>query len=484
MTFLAFALLSAQDDRLDIPARLDSYYAVVRGEKTLGVMRESVERVHDKPWRYAYRFHLEFEASDVSADASLDDAFVPLYAGLSRRSGAAVSESWILPAGEGRKLDRGEGLADLSADDRVLTPLAVYALRQTGRLARPGLVRVPLLPGQDVEIEIGAAEKRDILGRSVTVTKLAFPKPPPAASADLEWVDAWADRYGRLVEIRLRGGAKIVMVEGKDALAKLGWLSRDGRRDPLARPTRLGRPKIDGLVLPEVTADTLESLIRDLGKRVAELRRLKSENLMPEGEAVYRGFLGLEKALRAKGLNAAQAAAVEDQRSQAEDVWGGAARAREAARVVLARAMGRLEPLQVAEMERDLAELRAVADKPELEGRAERHDVLLWIAETRTLVARARTRKELATRELLVSGTTLSDTVETLPLDLSLQFYGHRAGDYLDVPFTRHEVYAVVNGRLCRPGDVIQGTSIRLEKISRNSVTFSLRDELRDVPLR
>ena len=490
MVQLAFtALLCVQDDRLELPPRLDSYYAVLRGEKTLGVMRESLERAHEQPWRYAYVVHLELETAlgqrdDFSATALLDDAFLPLYAEMSRWRNASVEESSILPAGEGRrKLDGPAGLVDLAAEDHALPTLVVYSLRQNGRLARPGVVRARLLPDQEVEIEVGAAEKRDILGRSVTATKLTFSKPPSAPAADFEWVEAWADKYGRLLEVRLRGGARIVLVEGKDAIARLGWLPRDGRRDPLTRPNRRERPKFDGLIVPDVHADAIESLLRDLAKRVVELRRLKEENLRPEGEAVYRGFLGLAKGIRAKA-NPAQAAVVDDLRNQAEDVWGGAERARQAARALFVQALSRMDQLQVEEMERDVAQLRATGDLPELEGRRERHDVLLWTAEAKAFLLRCRTRRDLAKLVLHVSGTTLSDTRETLPLDLSIQVYGHRAGEALDVPFVRHEVYAIVNGKFYRPGDVIQGTSARLECITRNSVQFSLRDELRDVPLR
>jgi hypothetical protein len=93
-----------------------------------------------------------------------------------------------------------------------------------------------------------------------------------------------------------------------------------------------------------------------------------------------------------------------------------------------------------------------------------------------TLVARARIRRELAAKRLAVTAVTLCDLAESATLALPL-------GAVEEIRVVRPMAVCAVNGRTYEAGQTVQDQGVRIERIERFSVTFSLRGESRTVPL-
>jgi hypothetical protein len=123
-------------------------------------------------------------------------------------------------------------------------------------------------------------------------------------------------------------------------------------------------------------------------------------------------------------------------------------------------------------------------DRIEVERRPERDQIAAWAADVGTVVGKVRTRRELANARIDVTGITLADQVTRETVDTRVFVAGGVVGSVEEVKFVRPVAMADINGQLVLPGQTIQGTSIRVEKISRFSVLVGLRDEVREVPLR
>src|SRR6185295_9601578 len=95
-------------------------------------------------------------------------------------------------------------------------------------------------PGVEATLEIGETVRREFLGREAPMTPVTFLKPFPAAAKDTELRSALVDRYGRVVEAVMAGGAKIVLAADRaEALAEVGPIHRTGRRDPFDKMTAM-----------------------------------------------------------------------------------------------------------------------------------------------------------------------------------------------------------------------------------------------------
>ena len=99
-----------------------------------------------------------------------------------------------------------------------------------------------------------------------------------------------------------------------------------------------------------------------------------------------------------------------------------------------------------------------------------------WAAQAEPMLARGRTRHELARKAIAVTGTLLASAEEPISVEVV-------SGLRQDVRFVRDLSTAAINGRTYRVGEVVEDSGVRLEKVSFRSVTVSLRGELREVPI-
>jgi hypothetical protein len=62
--------------------------------------------------------------------------------------------------------------------------------------------------------------------------------------------------------------------------------------------------------------------------------------------------------------------------------------------------------------------------------------------------------------------------------------FGLQVGGVQDVRFTKLNRIAVINEKMYRVGDVVEGEGVRVEKVWAFGVQVSLREEVRDVGIR
>jgi len=136
-------------------------------------------------------------------------------------------------------------------------------------------------------------------------------------------------------------------------------------------------------------------------------------------------------------------------------------------------------------MEKGIEDLKkAVATRKELEETTELQQILKWIGELEPLVSKCKTRIELGRKKLILTGTMLHEDVHVLPIDTSVNIVGHQVGGIQDVRFTKPNRIAVINDKMYRVGDVVEGEGVRIEKIWAFGIQVSLREETRDVGIR
>jgi hypothetical protein len=183
---------------------------------------------------------------DQSVTALLDESLAPTELSLETVVNEASSFLSLYSTHDERRVEAQPASAKeplawslpLRDDVHVVPTLTLYALRQNEVLARPGRTTLRVIDprggekaGVEVVLEVGRSVRRSVLGKDVPVTSIVFLKPFPAATRETELREAFVDRYGRILEATLVGGARIVIAAGPDeALAEIGPVHRHGRR--------------------------------------------------------------------------------------------------------------------------------------------------------------------------------------------------------------------------------------------------------------
>ena len=246
MGFVLAALLTMApaQERAELPEDLDTWYTVIRDKQAVGYLHEGLKQAI-KPGRYEYVLECELDlkphAEEYTWSAQLDDTLTPTELASEVHSNG-FPYGLVMYTGEDRRLEArpfvGEPVlwTHPARDDFHLLPtLTLYALRQNDTLSKPGRITLRTADARSVEvvIEVGEPIRRAYLGKEGWVIPVRFLKPFPAPSRETELVEAFVDRYGRIVEGKLAGGARILIAENNlEALAAVGFsVRRQGRRD-------------------------------------------------------------------------------------------------------------------------------------------------------------------------------------------------------------------------------------------------------------
>jgi hypothetical protein len=507
---LAALLLAAfAQDRAELPKSVDTWYRVVQGRRQVGYVHETM-RWGGFPWRYEYALEAELELKlrggphqeDLSVTALLDESLAPIELSLDASANDRLSRLTLYSAAEERRIEARPSassepvLWSTPARDefQVLPTVALYALRQNESLAKPGRIalrgidpRGQAKAGIEVVLDVGEAVRRPVLGRDVAGTPVTFLKPFPGVAPETELRDAFVDRYGRILEGTLAGGARIVMAANRDeALAEIGPVHRHGRRDPMDKLTAMknadrerrralgGEPELG---IPPPTLDSLSSDLVGVQKLLEQVRVHRADGELDDARRGYLQALVRLKAIRELAVKRRPEMIpdLEKVRDDAELAWDGAAQAAQEARTLYVKVDELMARLDCEGMERTQAELQGLRDRIEVERRPEREAISAMQADVGTLALKCRTRRELAQARLELGGILMGEktTLEPLPAI---------GGE--GVPFVRAFAWAEINGQVFRVGDTIPGTQIRVDRISRHSVQVTLRDEVRDLGLR
>jgi len=508
MIALVAALLALQD-RIDLNPPIDTWYKVVQGSKQVGYFHETWRRSPSR-WRYEYGYEGEFEltvrgkphAEDLTVAAFLDEAFMPLEYSSEGHVNETATSLLMFTHGDERRVELGKGSWTLPARDDVfvLPTLTLYALRQNETISKPGRVTLRGVgkdkDGVEVTLEVGEPVKREFLKKESTLLPVTFLKPFPSSIRETEVRSALVDRYGRIVEAVLANGTKIVIAANRaEAMEQIGILHRHGRRDPMDKATALrnaalerareARGEVDAPVLWP-TVDSLDSDLATVKKIIEEVKALKAAGDLDDARKTYLKAILTLKSIRdlAGRRRPAMLADIEQVRDEAELAFDGAAQVQRLAGELFVGIKDLVDRLDVDGIERTQRELQALRDRIEVERRPEREQIAAWAADVGIVVAKVRTRRELANARIDVTGITLADQVTTETVDTRIHVVGGMLGTLEEVKFVRPVAMADINGHLTTPGQTLPGTQIRVEKISRFSVLVGLRDEVREVPLR
>jgi hypothetical protein len=517
---------AGQQDRIDIGATLDSWYKILQGNEAVGYVHEVLQRAQaGNPWRYRYDADAEVElmipdakdSKKMSAHteslrirAQLDDTYAPISMERTDNRDETQVISTVVAEDSGKKIDIVLGPTDrrthqVTPDEEVHYSrfLMFISLRQNGKLSKAGPQTALLFapreddktPTAQVQLEVHEVVKREYMGKKdVPVTRVTYLKPPPASTRDSELVETFVDKFGRIVEETTRGGVRRILVKDEiEAVGKNERVRPGARRDPFrkdlamfynpstAKPDERSKEAAPDPNNMAATFTRMEALIE-------ELRKAKDEKLDVEGQKSYERFLEIQSAVRnlnsVKALPPEQMARVDSLRKQAEEIWGGIERLIKSLQATYVKVIDAYNKDDAEQMEQGIAEFKKAQGRRELEDQPQLSQVLKWIGELEPLVGKARTRIELGKKKIVVTGTLLHEDSQILPVDVSVNVFGHQVGGIQEVRFIKPNRIAVINDKMYRVGDILEGEGVRVEKIWAFGIQVSLREEVRDVGIR
>ena len=218
------------------------------------------------------------------------------------------------------------------------------------------------------------------------------------------------------------------------------------------------------------------------------LRKAKEEGREKDGDALYTKIIdyyyALKKSLQERPQPPAVARKVEDLWKQAEDIWGGVARLMKELMATNLKILEAYAKDDCTEMEKGLDRLKKAQESKVLKDRPELVDLAGMIAKADLLIAKCRTRIELAKKKLVLTGTISYEDWSVQTVDASVVILGHQVGASQNVRFIKPSRLAIINEKTYKIGDVVAGEGVRVEKIWPHGVQVSLRDETRDVGIR
>lgn len=515
-----------QQDRIDLGPILDSWYKVFQGAEAVGYVHEVLQRAQaGNPWRYSYHSDSEIELmlpdpkdpkkgiplnESQRIRAQLDDTYAPLSMERADNRNESQITSTVVSEESGKKIDVVLGPTDrkthsVGPDEEVHYSrfLMFISLRQNGKLAKAGTQRAILfspreddkMPTAEIQLEVHDVVKREYMGKKdVPVTRVSYLKPPPAATRDAELMETFVDKFGRIVEETTRGGVRRVLVKDEiEAVGKNERVRPGARRDPFRKDLALlYNPKalteVKAPLDPAPTLEGMSATFKKMEELIEELKKAREEKRDEEGQKTYERFLDLQAGVRnlnaQKPLPPEQMARIESLRKQAEDAWGGIDRLMKQLQGRYVSVIEAYNRDEADQMEAGIAEFKKAQNRKELEDQPQLSQVLKWIGELEPLVGKCKTRIELGRKRLVLTGTLLHEDAQMLPLDASVSVFGHQVGGTQQVRFIKPNRIAVINEKMYRVGDIVEGEGVRLEKIWAFGIQVSLREEVRDVGIR
>lgn len=522
---------AGQQDKIEVTDILDSWYKVVQAapgsteEKSVGFVHELLTRMPaGSSWRFQYDFTGEtdqtmaaegkpdkqtIETHAVRISAKLDDTYTPVYMDRHDQKGAGMLPTTVYTEESGRKVDimySGELKSfNVNPDEEVYYSrfLMFIALRQSGALSKPSTRKAVLLepredgapPFADVSIEIKETVKREVMGKAnVSVTPITYLKPPPAPTRQDELLTSYIDKYGRIVEEETRRGVRRILVKTeKEALGDRPMIVA-ARRDPFWKEGAFTRGRDSSKGSDKVKLkdhpDEFPKHMAAAKAALEELRKISQDGgREADGDKVYDGILDLLEVMQAihkkAPLRPQDLKDLEDLALEVERVWKGAEKIMKKARLIFVRCTELFDRDDCQGMEAGLKDLRALLSaKPIRNQPTKLAEIQKLAGQIEPLVVRCKTRLELAKKKLILTGTTLSESWEQVPVDVRLSVFGHQVGSVLDVRFVKPIRIAILNGKPYRVGDTVDGEGVRVEKVWPHGVQVSLRDETRDVGIR
>jgi hypothetical protein len=520
---------AAQQDKVEFAGTLDSWYKITLGAETnhVGHMHVFLDRVASGgPWRYNFNVDSEMEimlpdpnesdkqkpsVESLRIRAKLDDTYAPVdWNQTNHLDGVDVNLSMQTDETGARKGEIIYSPTDrkpiqVGSDEDVFYSrfLMFISLRQNGNLARPGPRKATLLhlqssdkaPFVELDLNIEPMVKRTYMDKKdVSVTRILYRKPPPARVRDLELQEVYVDKFGRPVEEIARGGLRMILVRGEDEAVSKALLRQGARRDPFRKDMALTRGK-DPRKTPgeddkEISVDpaSFEVRYKEAKALLDELQKAKDEGREQDGDNHYHKILdyydALKKSLQEKPQTPEVLRQVEELRKKAEEIWGGIARLMKDLVATNVKILEAYAKDSCVEMEKGVEKLRKALDAKELRDRPELVELAGMIAKADPLIAKCKTRLELAKKKIVLTGTISYEDWSIQAVEPSLIVLGVQVGGIQNVRFIKPNRLAIINEKTYKVGDIVEVEGVRVEKIWPHGVQVSLRDETRDVGIR
>jgi hypothetical protein len=538
---LSAGLLAAQDpapgagqeDRVPIPAQIDSWYRVDQDKDPRGYFHEQLTTTTMRNYRYDYFVESEYEHTRKAANG--DEEYIQI----SEHLTAQLEEDFDIFQMEYTLVVNGNrtiiNLTTASeTDERVvkyslpgekdtdptksreykflvtepihlyLNPM-LYKLRQLGSLAQPTRAREKvLITNQDDPVSVSyytePMTSKEFFGKPTRFTAVKIEGWDRGDMAPLSKFSI--DRYGRILEASTSDGSITftLVKEAREAKkADRSTLSPKGRRDPFAKGgamTAKGdlKDKPGGAAGPggktpkvqPITQEKFDATYAETQSLVQQLQDLVAKGLEEEALVVYRKIATNYKGLYplAQG-DIVKRTNVEKVREDAERTYPGVEKQLNTALAKLDRINDLYNADNLEGIEKEIKELMAMRDLPEFfrseDGQA-RLESAIRAADTKRNQCQARI--ELSKKSVVLSGTASSvDVVEEI-VKLDVLIAGARIALAEPVKVSRMVTWAVINDEMYREGDIVSREGVKIIKIHRHAVEIEYKGEVRQVGLK
>lgn len=513
----------APKEPVPITSLVETWYAVQQDGEYRGFAHETIAPAPGNKYSYFFECDFDYLLKDPTAvetphvsmqvNATLEEDFDPVFFKMTRALGDESYEININSTEEKRLVDIRVGESQPiffefePADSHMyFHNITLYKLRHGGGLNRDRRkVSRPSGIGTEIELVeaiIGKAEFKESLGRKYVVSNLVRFQERAGVTPEF-----YVDRYGRILERRgfysLPNVKMIAVVNPDEARGSGAGPSARGRRDPFKKQltslggtsgrgagTPIGPTDTDGTQtgpeLPPVTPDTVQVAMDNAGALIARLREHVAKREESEAGKVYQEFLGYYAQLRPMVISDPNKLGPLDKlKFDAEETYEGCERLLRTADTTLATIDDLLSALDVDGIKKRIEEMKKLKNRREFINEDVRLGKLIErIRSAEKKRDQASARQELARKRIDLTGVVLSTEVirETIRLDLT--FGGARLLIAEPVQLKKSMSYAVINDEYYREGDTVKGEDVRVDKIFRQAVQISYKEEIREVPIK
>ncbi|MBI4565923.1 MAG: hypothetical protein HY716_14640 [Planctomycetes bacterium] len=528
--FLPFPLLGQdqdQEQRVPVPALIDSWYKVIQDGEHRGYFHERISTIPKRFTKYEYLLEAEYDYThkddggeesliiNEMATGELEEDFdvftmdvqivvngakltqtIRTFPDLDRRSVEIV-----LPGADDTAERRELEMSSTEPFWPFVQPL-FYKLRQGGDLAQPRTIRLKVKTEEEtpapVEVIVTAMADLPVLEKTFRVNPVTIsgwdrrPLPPLTRF--------WVDKFGRVVEAATADDKLRVHLAKDDRDARgsgTRGVTAKGRRDPFSKTGALTPLKGPAATAKkekeapkpgkplEIKDSEVDRYLKEAKAKIQTLQEEVARRDMAAAEKSYQDFLLAYEALYSKvQKNPVQRSELDDLKGQAERFYGGAEK-------LLARAETHLRAINdlyatddVEAIDKEIKALQNLRGRREFfkDERILELDRIILQAEQKR--AQAQARIELAKKVILLSGI-VSETqtvMETVQIDVTIG--GGRLSVKEPVKVVQQVTFAVINDQLYKEGDVVAGEGVRVDRISRHSVEISYKGEVRLVGMK
>ncbi len=516
----------AQEDQIPITSVIETWMRFVQAGEHRGFTHEKISPGPHRLYRYDYMHEGDIDISLATeaggeveivhwswqVTAQLTDQFDPYkleatsnFAGVQWKMDIrTVEDKRIIEISLPPSAEQPTGAifrTEISVDQPlgVSGELLLYKLRQRKDLAKPGTVPYRILGSGGSEVTLQFRVEEAVL-KEYGTQKAAFVTPIEVQGAPSESIipinlRVYVDKYGRIVEALGREESMRYIIASNATEARGGEfaLSARGRRDPFSKRLALtpitrgggGGAKVNpDSILPVIPLDKVGEKLAEVGTWIEKLEQYVKSN-SPLAEQTYQKFLKYYEVLRRMCIaDPVRLNQLDGYKAKAEQIYGGAERLVKRAQALLEGIEDYYNALNEQGVELNIKELRELRAKKEFfqDERVVEMDRIIKGAEQKLAATRARV--ELAKKVIVLNGTYSEMAIFKQTATLDAVIIGAPVRVDQPIRVVHNYTYAVINNKLYREGEEVEGQGVLIEKIRPHAITISYKGEVREVGLK